>query len=583
MLDPLTIKAALGEVKADLVVKQGTLVNVYTGEILEGIDVAIKASKIVYMGPNASHTVGSETKLIDAEGMYVVPGFIDAHTHIDLYCTPAEQSKAALIHGTTTLFAEPDQLANVLGFEGLKLFAEMIRQLPIKVYMLVPLVCPQDPLFDETHSLKPEEVEEALRWDYVVGLGEVVGWLRLLAGDKDYETKITIAQRIGKIIEGHSAGAKGMKLQAYVAAGINSCHEAINADEALERARLGVHVMVREGSLRQDLANVLPGLIMENINLCAVSLVTDIMDPEDLRELGYMDHVVRKAIELGVDPVRAIMMVTINPARRFRLDHEIGGIGPGKEADLVLLENLREVKVRVTISKGKVAAKDGEVLVEAAPITYPPYAFDTVKVGRAMLPEDFKIKVGKEGEVKVRVMKLMNEAINKLSIEELPVRRGEVKLPPGYLKVAVIDRHWETGKIALGIMEGFGAEVGGLASTLNFDENNLVVLGKLEEDMSIAANRIAELRGGIVIVDGGTVVYELPMPLAGVMSLDSLDSVSRRLKEMNSYLRGKGSKLKKPLNVMAFITFVTLPEIRLCPKGLVDVKQRKLVPLIIED
>ncbi|RLF09175.1 MAG: adenine deaminase, partial [Thermoprotei archaeon] len=255
------VEAALGRVKADLVVKGGVLVNVYTEELLEGLDVAVKGSRVAYVGSNADHLIGPGTCVLKAEGLYVAPGFMDAHTHIDLYCTPSELAKAALMHGTTTVVAEPDELANVLGFEGLRLFVDVVQGLPIKVYMLVPLVCPQDPLFDDNRPLTLSEVEEALSWPLTLGLGEAVGWRRLLEGDKDYEAKIAAAHGLGQVVEGHSAGAKGAKLQGYVAPGIGSCHESINAVEALEKARLGLHVIVREGSLRQDLANVLPGLV----------------------------------------------------------------------------------------------------------------------------------------------------------------------------------------------------------------------------------------------------------------------------------------------------------------------------------
>lgn len=576
-------RVALGREKADLVVRGGCLVNVYTGELVEGVDVAVKGGLVAYVGPDASRAVGPETRIVEAEGLYVAPGFIDAHTHIDLYCTPAELCKAALRHGTTSVVAEPDELANVLGFEGLRLFASMVEGLPVRVYMLVPLVCPQDPAFDDNRPLSPSEVEEALRWPMTLGLGEAVRWRGLLEGDPDYEVKIGLALRAGKAVEGHSAGARGAKLQGYVAFGIGSCHEAITAEEGLERARLGLHVIVREGSLRQDLASVLPGLLSKLRRPCWVSLGTDIMDPEDLVRLGYMDYVVRRAIELGADPVDAIAMATVNPARYFNIDREVGGVAPGRRADLVLLSSLERVSVEATVSGGRLVFKGGRLLVDVERYRPPSYALDTVKVPRRLRPEDFELVAPRGGAVWVRVMRLDSEAITRLVVRRLTARGGRVELPKGYARAAVVDRIAGTGRVGLGVLEGFGADVGGLASTLNFDENNLVVVGRDPVDMALAANRAVELKGGIVLADGGRVVRELAMPLAGVMSLASLEEVAEVLRGVNSYLRERGSSLSKPVNVLLFLTFVTLPEVRLCPRGLVDVKNRRLVPLFAEE
>jgi len=581
MYDPELVKASLGEVKADLIVEGGCLVNVSTGELLEGFDVAVKGSRIAYVGPDASHTTGDGTEVVDARGLYVAPGFIDAHTHIDLYCTPVELSRAALLHGTTALFAEPDELANVMGFEGLKLFRRMVKGLPLKVYILIPLVCPQDPLFDENRPLTLEEVRRALRWREVVGLGEAVSWPRLLSGDADYAEKIALAQGMGKVVEGHTAGARGAKLQGYVASGIYSCHEPVAWSEALERLRLGVHVMVREGSLRRDLANVLPGLLDKPLARRSVSIASDGVDPEDLVKLGYMDYAARRAVELGVDPVEAIAMVTINPARRFGLEGEVGCVAPGREADIALLRSLERVDVEATISRGRLVAKAGRLLFEPPRRRWPRSALRTVRVARSLQPPDFKVKVDAPGPVRVRVMELESEAITRERIVEAEVEGGFLKPPEGVVVAAVVDRLYATGRVSLGLLKGW-AEVGGVATTLNFDENNLVVVGANVDDMSLAANRVVAMNGGMAIADGGKVRFEMPMPLAGVMSLSPLEEVASKLSLMNEYLKGRGCALRKPLNALLFITFVTLPELRLSVRGLVDVKRRRLVPLIVD-
>jgi len=581
-LDEELIDVCLGRVKADLILKCKALLSVQSGEILNDVDVAIKNGKIAYLGKNVDHMTRSSTRIVKIRDGVVVPGFIDAHTHIDLLCTPTEQAKMALIHGTTTLFTEPDELVSVMGFRGLKIFVNEIRKLPLKVYIMVSLTAPQDPKLSSARGMSLSAYKEALSWPNVVGLGEAVAWTLILNHDDYYVKKFKLTLETGKIVEGHTAGARDAKLAACVCSGISSCHEPVNAEQALERLRLGLFLMIREGSLRRDLHSILPGLIKLKVDLSNAAFVTDWVNPVDLRKWGYMDYVVKKAVEHGLDPVKAIQMVTINPARHFRVDSQVGVIAPGRYADMIVLRSLRNPEVLLTMVNGFILAENGRFRGRLKRPQYPRSAFKTMKVAGKLKPENFKIKAPiSEGTIKAVVAKLENEAITRKVMEELEVANGEVKLSPkaDLAKIAVVDRHHKSGKIGLGFIKGFGAKVGAVASSLNFDENQLVLIGYSDADMAWAANEVIRLGGGIVLVKEGRLLEVLPMPIAGVISNEKLKVVARKLKKINEALAEAGCPFDKPLNVLLFVTFVTLPEIRFTDKGIIDVKNRCFIPL----
>ncbi|RLI27411.1 MAG: hypothetical protein DRO52_00245 [Candidatus Hecatellales archaeon] len=567
------IDVCLGRVEADLVLECGALLNVFTGEILEDVLVAVKGGRIAYVGRKANLKAAETLKV---KGL-TVPGFIDAHTHIDLICTPTEQAGWMLAHGTTSIFTEPDELASVLGFRGLKIFVEEVRRLPLRVYVLIPLTTPQNPEVSTLNVMPLKAYREALKWPEVVGLGETVAWPMITSRKKYYMDKFRLALRVGKLIEGHTAGARNTKLAACVCSGVSSCHEAVDGEQALERLRLGLFLMIREGSLRRDLPQILPELLSRRVSLENAALVTDWVDPADLLEHGYMDYVVRRAIEYGVDPVRAIQMVTLNPARHFRLENLIGAVAPGRYADLVVLENLENPKVKLTLLGGRVVARDEIFLGKLREPRYPRYSLKTVRVHGKLRPEDFKLKPPVEGRVKAFVAKLESEAVTRKTLEEVEAVGGDVRLN-GLSKIAVIDRHHGSGRIGLGLVRGF-AEVGAVASTLNFDENQLVVVGCRNEDMARAANEAVKFGGGIVLVDGGEVLEALPMPVAGVISMVKLKEASEKLKRVNWKLREAGSRLRKPLNFLFFSTFTTLPELRFTDRGILDVKSGRYLNL----
>ncbi len=574
------VQGAIGEIKADLIVTGGTLINVYSGEVLDGMEISVLDGRICYVGPSAAHTRGETTEMLDARGLFVSPGFIDAHTHIGYYCRPYEYLQAYLPHGTTALMASCDELATVFGYTGVEFFLNEVEVHPLRVYSLISMVAPQDPLLCSTKSLTQTEIVQGLDDPRVLGLGEVVSWLRLTQCDEDLLERIAIAHNRGKIIHGHTAGAKDQKLCAVGAIGISSCHEPIRFEDALERLRLGYWTMLREGSLRQDLEATLKPLIERNINFQRLILVTDSMSPDDVEEVGHMDHVLRRAVAMGLPPMQAIQAVTLNPATYSGLELEIGGIGPGRFADLALIEDVEHFRVRTTLIGGKVVAEKGVSLVKAKSISLPVGMMGSLRLRSNVSPRQFKIPCV-SATPKIRVMELVNQTITAETIVSISVPAGfiEADLYDDLLKVAVFERHTNDGQIALGFVKGLGTRVGAVGLTTNLDENTLMVVGGSDDDMAICANILIKCGGGMAIVNQGEVLDEMAFPVGGVFSMYRWQEVAKRLRRFQRLLRERGSTFEKPLYALSFLTFVTLPALRITARGLVNVKERKIVSL----
>ncbi|HJU60880.1 MAG TPA: adenine deaminase C-terminal domain-containing protein [Candidatus Binatia bacterium] len=574
------VQGAMGELKADLIVSGGKLINVYSGEILDGMEIGVLDGRVCYVGPSAAHGRGPQTQIIDAHGLYVSPGFIDGHTHIGHYCRPYEYLQAYVACGTTALMASGDELATVFGYLGVKLFLDEVAAHPLRVYPLISMVAPQDPLLCSTKSLTQAEVAEGLDDPRVLGLGELVSWLRLTQCDEELLERIAMAHSRRKIIHGHTAGARDQKLCAICAVGISSCHEPIRAEDALERLRLGYWTMLREGSLRRDLAATLKPLLERRINCQRLILVTDSMSPEDAGEIGHMDHVLRQAVSMGLPPVYAIQTVTLNPAMCSGLEQEIGGIAPGRFADLVLLEELESFQVRTTLIGGKIVAAEGRSLVEPKPISLPAQMTDSLRLSPDISPQRFRVPCA-SSSAKIRVIKLINQTITAETIMTVGASAGVIaaNLSDDFLKVAVFERHGNDKRVALGFVKGFGAKLGAVGTTTNLDKNTLLVVGASDEDMAICANALIEGGGGMAIVNRGVVLDKILFPWGGVFSTDPWQEVGQQLRRLHRCLREKGSTFDRPMYALSFLTFVTLPSLRITARGLVDVKERKIVPL----
>ncbi len=576
------IQGALGEIKSDLIVTGGKLINVYSGEILDGMEIAVVDGRICYVGESAAHTRGDSTEVLDARGLYVAPGFIDGHTHIGHFCRPYEFLQAYLPHGTTALMTSCDEHASVLGYEGVRLFLDEVEGHPLRVYTLISMVAPQDPLLSHTHSLTQAEVADALADPRILGLGEIVSWLRLIDRDPEVLERIEMTLAAGKIVHGHTAGARDRKLAAIAAAQVSSCHEPVGEREALEKLRAGYWVMLREGSFRQDLEATLGPIVQRRLSTRRLILVTDSVSPVDVQDRGHVDYVVRRAIGLGLSPVKAIQAVTLNPATYSGLDQEIGGIAPGRSADFALLADLEKVQVETTVIGGRRVAQGGVSLVASDAMSLPPSTIRCLSYKPVISAEIFRMVPPFEG-AEARVIELVNHTITRETILQPPVRDGAVVADSNQdiLKVAIFDCRGGSGRISQGLLKGWGGKIGAVGTTINLDEYALLVVGTNDDDMALCANLLLEEGGGIAVVDEGVVMEKMGFPVAGIFSLQPWQEVGDGLRRIQRRLREKGSPFDSPLHPLCFLTFVTLPALRITDRGLVRPKDRSLVPLWI--
>ena len=576
------IRASMGETKSDLVVLGGRLINVYSGEVLDGMEMAVSGGRICYVGPSAAHTRGEETRVIDARDRWIAPGFIDAHTHIGHFCRPFELLQAYVPRGTTALMASCDEHTVAFGLTGMRLFLDEVASHPLRVYTLISMAAPQDPLLCRTESMSDTEVAEILRDPRVLGLGEVVSWLRLVQADPDLLARIGMTLDEGKIVHGHTAGARDRRLNAIAAASVSSCHEPINGEDALARLRLGYWTMLREGSFRQDLEATLKPLLAAGVDTGRLILVTDGMAPDDVTAHGHMDHVIRRAVECGLSPVRAIQAATLHPATYSGLDQDIGGLAPGRFADFVLLDDLETMRVWATFIGGEPAAEDGESRVDAVPPPFPGGMGLRTAFRLPVTADDMRIRCDAP-HARVRVMDLVNQTITRERTVEVACAGGVISadVDNDLLKVAVFDRQ-EGFSPAFGFIRGLGTDIGAVGTTVNLDEYTLLVAGSSDYDMAYCANLLLEAGGGVALVDKGRVLEEIPFPIGGLFSLEPWRDVGEGLAAVQRTLKERGSAFPRPLYALCFLTFVTLPELRITGRGLVRAKEREIVSLLAD-
>jgi adenine deaminase len=561
------IDIALGKQKADLVLKNANLVNVCSGEIYE-TDIAIARGLIVGLGSYKGR------KEIDAQGKYAVPGLIDGHTHIEMsMLSVREFAKAVVPRGTTAVVADPHEIANVLGVEGIKALLQEARTTPLKVFCMAPSCVPStDPALGlETSGAQVdyEEIKELLQMEGVIGLGEVMNFVGVIAKEEEVWQKIDAAKALKSTIDGHAPLLRGKELCAYALSGVGSDHESVSYKEAQEKLRIGMRVMVREGSAAKNLSEIAP--LLKSVDTRNCMLVTDgDRALRDLKEEGYLDYVLRRAIEEGVDPVKAVQMCTINTARWFKLDDFIGSISPGKVADIVLLNNLEKFEVKTVIVDGKT---DWASHTDYA-YKYPKYG-ESVRIKR-IKTEDFEITL--EPASKVRIIGLIED---ELLTEEIIEEISGIDTARDILKIGVVERHNYSGDIGLGFVKGFGLKSGAVASSIAHDSHNIVVIGANEADMAFACNRLKEIGGGIVLCNGNTVTSELALPIAGLMSNGTLDYVAQKQRELEERISGMGCKLQAPFITMSFLALPVIPKLKITDKGLVDVETREIVDIFV--
>jgi len=580
---------AKGSKPAQMVIKGGKLINVNTGEIIPNIDIAITHGRIALVG-DASHTIGPDTQVIDAQGYYISPGFMDGHIHVESsMMTVGEYARAVLPHGTTTIFMDPHEIANVLGMQGVKLMIEESRSLPLRTYVAMPSCVPAAPGFEDTGaSIGPEDIREAMKWDEVIGLGEMMNFPGVIFGDDFIHQELQATLEANKIVTGHfSIQETGIDLNAYIAAGIRCCHESVRAEDALAKMRLGMYAQLREGSAWHDVKETIKSITENSIDTRYATLVSDDTHPNTLITLGHLDHVVRRAIEEGVNPITAIQMVTINVAQCFGVDRDLGTISPGRWADILLISDLTKVKVEKVIVNGELVAEAGQMLVEIPKVEYPDTAKNTINLAKELEAKDFIIDApnSKMNQVKVRVIEVVEAKVGTYSREAIiPVEKGVVlnDIDQDIIKAAVIERHRGTGSMGKGFVKGFNIKEGAVASTVAHDSHNLLILGTNDEDMALAGNTLAKAGGGMVAVKNGEVIALLPLPIAGLMCQEPAEVVAKKVEELDLAWKELGCHMVSPFMTMALIALAVLPELRLTNKGLVDTINFQFVDLFLE-
>jgi len=571
-------KVALGEKEADLVIVNADVVNVYTGEILKDQTISVKDKWIAYVGQNAGDSMGPQTEIIDARGQTVIPGLIEGHTHIAWLYSAGEFLKYAITGGTTTVVTETFEIYPVSGYDGVVDFLESLKDQPIKLFGTAPAMIS---ISQAARGIPSETLEKLLARDDILGLGESY-WQAVLQEPDGTLPLYEQTLKAGKTLEGHSAGARDKKLAAYVDLGISSCHEPINADQVLERLRMGLHIMVREGSIRRDLAEI-SKIKDRGIDLRRLILSTDGVTPEDLIAKGYLEYVLQKAIDCGFDPVAAIQMATLNVAEHFSLDAFIGGIAPGRYADMVIIPDVHTIKAQWVISNGKVIAREGQLLASPRNHPYTTRSLNSIQLYRDTKPADFKIHVNdKSDSATVMVIDLVTDLVTAELKMQLPVSDGELKpdIDQDILKVSAIDRTNQPGKFFNGLIKGFGLKSGAMACSAAWDSSDIIAVGANEDDMAAAVNRIRALQGGAVLCEKGEILAELPLPIFGVMSDLPIEDISRRLKQIRKTAAALGVPHPDPLLTLITLTGAAIPYLRICEEGLVNLKDGQTRPLV---
>jgi len=568
---------ATGSKPADLVLDNCSLVNVYTREIVPDTEIAISQGRIAYVGKNASHTKGKQTVIIDLEKKIVTPGFADPHIHLDQFVTPLEFVKKSILCGVTSLFADSIDIASTCGYRGFSEFVKMTSELPVRIFHVIPGGMPVDRKFSHGKTFSISEEKSAMKIPDVIGLGEVFSWTKVT--QRDPKTMKTLSAMLERnlVINGHTAGLADKKLNAYVSSGILSCHEPINFDQVLERLRLGMWIMIREGSIRRDLTEIIKLVHTNKVYTDRLMFCSDGLDPIDLTKFGHIDHCVRESVKAGLNQVDAISMASKNCFDYYNMGKVLGGIAPGKLADILVFDDLAKMKPRKIFVGGYLVVSNGTIVSQIKKYTVPKWMAKTVKLHK-FSEDDFTVK-SRDNTTNVNVINMKTEIITEKINENLSVKDGNVvaSADKDIWKVAAFDRTFGTRKHTVGFLKNFAAKIGAFASTWNFHENNMLVIGSNEKDMAKAANSLVNTQGGIVVVSEGKILASIPLQMAGIVSTNSFETVSENFENLNAVLADTGCKFKKPHLIPLFLPFLALPDIRILSTGLVDVKNRSFL------
>ena len=582
---PRLISVAAGRDAADLVIRGGRLVNVQSREILDW-DVAIADGRFAYVGPDASHCVGDNTRGIEAGGVYLVPGLCDGHMHIESgMLTPAEFAAAVIPHGTTTMFTDPHEIANVLGLEGVRLMHDEALMQPVNIYTQMPSCAPSAPGLETTgYEITPEDVAEAMRWPGIIGLGEMMNFPGVINGDPKMLAEIAATQNAGKTVGGHYASPdKGNAFSAYVAGGPADDHEGTAEADAIARVRNGMKSMMRLGSAWYDVESQITAVTEKGLDPRNFILCTDDCHSGTLVNDGHMNRVVRHAIECGCDPVVAIQMATINTATHFGLERELGSIAPGRRADVILTSDLRSLPIDQVIARGVTVAEAGEITVECPHLDWPQKARETMHLGKALSASDFEIHAPDgRNAVTARVIGVVeNQAPTEALEAELPVIDGNVEGEGGVCQIALVERHRATGEVVNGFVSGFGYEGQmAMASSVAHDSHHMIVVGTDRANMAAAANRLGEVGGGVTVFKDGQEIALVELPIAGLMSDSPAREVAAKADRMVEAMAECGCTLNNAYMQHSLLALVVIPSLRISDLGLVDVDSFELTELI---
>jgi adenine deaminase len=584
------VDVAMGRLPASMVIRNGKWVCVQSGEVLPAIDIAIIDGRVAYVGADASHTIDDDTYILQADGHYLVPGLLDAHMHVESgMLTVTEFVRAVIPHGTTAMFVDPHEIANVFGLKGVRLMVDEAAVQPIHVWVQVPSCVPSAPGLETPGAvIGAEEVAEAMTWEGVIGLGEVMNFPGVYMNDEKMHAEMAEARQAGKVIGGHYASPDlGLPFHGYVAGGPMDDHEGIRLEDALSRVRQGMKAMLRLGSAWHDVDTQVKALTEMGLDSRQFILCTDESHSETLVREGHVNRAVKRAISQGLTPMQAIQMATINTAEHFGVSQEVGMIAPGRSADILLVRDLAQLSIDTVISKGKLAVDNGKVVVELPEYPYPQWARQSVHLKAPLVEDDFYFQLkDAQNHQKAHVIGIIENQAPTRHIEmQVPVHDGDVVLDPsnGLAKVALVERHQGSGRIQLGLVHGFGFDTAcAVASTVAHDSHNLIIVGTHERDMAIAGNELTRMWGGQIVVREGQVIGSVELPIAGLMSDARAEAVARQAGSVLQGYQACGCQLNNPNMQLSLLALVVIPALRISDLGLVDVEKFSFIPVFEE-
>lgn len=583
------IDVAMGRSPAELVIRKGKWVNVYSGEIIDGTDIAVTAGRIAYVGPDASHAIGEATRVMEADGRYLVPGLCDGHMHVESgMVTVTEFARAVIPHGTTTMFIDPHEIANVLGLPGVRLMHDEAADLPVNVLVQMPSCVPSAPGLENAGAeISVDDVIEALSWPNICGLGEMMNFPGVAMNDPKMLGEIAATQVAGKTVGGHFASPElGLMFHGYVAGGPADDHEGTRKEDAIARVRQGMRAMLRLGSAWFDVAAQIRAVTEDGLDPRNFILCTDDSHSGTLVEEGHMNRVVRHAIAQGVRPITAIQMATINTAQHFGMERELGSIAPGRRADIIISSDLATLPIDMVIARGETLAENGALTAEIPQADYPDFARNTVKLGRHLAATDFDIAAAEGANgVRARVIGVIeNQAPTKALEADLSVSDGIVDMdgPNDICQIALVERHRATGDVVNGFVSGFGYNKPcAVASTVAHDSHHMIVVGTSKEDMALAANHLGKVGGGITVFSEGRELATVELPIAGLMSDERSEVVAAKAAAMVAAMEACGCRLNNAYMQHSLLALVVIPELRISDLGLVDVTKFEKTELFV--